>query len=38
MQALFTQVNISDMLQFMQKCDFYNKIFILNFYVRQMGR
>ena len=42
MQDLFTQVNISDILQ---ECDINNKfkefyvyIFIVNFYVRRMGR
>ena len=49
MQDLFTQVNSSDILQFLQECDFYIEIlrflhfyifciFILNFYVRRMGR
>ena len=49
MQDLFTQVYISDILQFLQECDFYKKfkdfdtitfliIFILKFYVRRMGR
>ena len=50
MQDLFTQVNISDILQFLQECDFYNKIYfffytfiffiilILKFYARRMGR
>ena len=49
MQDLFTQVNISDILQFLQECDFYNKIkrfwyfdifyiFILSVYIRRMGR
>ena len=26
MQDLFTRVNISDIMQFLQECDFYNKI------------
>ena len=26
MQDLFTKVNINDILQFLQECDFYNKI------------
>ena len=49
MQDLFTQVNIRrSILQFLQECDFYNKlkiftlyifyIFILKFYVRRIGR
>ena len=40
-QYRFTKVNINDILQFLQECDFYNKklkILTYNIYVRRMGR
>ena len=34
MEDLFTKVNISDILQFLQECDFYNKIYrFSHFYI-----
>ena len=34
MQDLFTKVSTNDILQFLQECDFYNKIYrYLHFYI-----
>ena len=33
MQDLFSKVNLGDILQFLQECDFYKKLRFLHFYV-----